>query len=164
VAISLDRHRSREGTYNVVVVSSSASGGEAFDPVYVWDGDASSPTYAGTDPLANPGSAGPFGIVPTFYSSPVLSSVGEARNAGLSILARTIGLSSQVSLSAVPNPALEAFQVLDVLPPDIAYGPTRVLERHVADTVTHPLALGTGSPQQIQGRSTRTDFTSDVSG
>jgi hypothetical protein len=164
VAISLDRHRSREGTYNVVVVSSSASGGEAFDPVYVWDGDPSSPTYAGTDPLANPGSAGPFGIVPTFYSSPVLSSVGEARNAGLSILARTIGLSSQVSLSAVPNPALEAFQVLDVLPPDIAYGPTRVLERHVADTVTHPLALGTGSPQQIQGRSTRTDFTSDVSG
>jgi hypothetical protein len=163
VLVSLDRQRSREGTYNVVVVSSSASTAEAFDPVYVWDGDSSSPTYAGTDPLLNPGSAGEFGIVPFFYSSPVLSSAGEAGAAGLSILSRTVGQASSVSLSDVPNPKLEAFHVIDVLPPTIPYGPTRELERHVVDTVTHPLTVD-GGPQQIDARSTRTDYTGDVSG
>jgi hypothetical protein len=60
-----------------------------------------------------------------------------------------------VSLGQVPNPAVDAFDVLDVMPPKERYDIARVLERHVADTVTHPLSLGTA--QHIEGRSTRTD-------
>ena len=120
----------------------------------------SSSTYAGTNPdPASPGyapeTAGPFGIVPYFYTSPLFSHVDHARAAGFKVLARTVGLASQVSLGQVPNPAVDAFDVLDVLGPRERYDIPRVLERHVADTVTHPLSAGTA--QSIDGRSTRTD-------
>ena len=189
VLISLDRERSRESTRNVVVVESSAADGAKFATQYVWDADPASPTYAGTDPVADPGSAGPFGIVPYFHDSPVLTTVTQARRAGQTILARTTGLASSVSLSQVPNPAVDAFDVLDVLPPGrapsgvtwtagegfgtgpfgemsfgggtaggrpiVSYASTETLQRHLVDTVTHPLTVGPA--QQIQGRSTRSD-------
>ena len=166
VLTSLDRSRTRQGAYNVVVVSSSASTGEAFPTQYIWDDDPNSPTYAGKDPLHDPGSAGPFGIVPVFYSSPILASVTDARQAGAAILATTVGLASQVSLGGVPNPKLKAGQVIDVLPPPIQWSADRVLERHVCETVTHPLVFDSSSqPMTIAGRSTRVDpYVSDVSG
>jgi hypothetical protein len=53
---------------------------------------------------------------------------------------------------------------LDILPPAVAFGPARQMDRIIADTVTHPLVLsGGGSPMQIDGRSTRTVDTTDVS-
>jgi len=155
VLLSAERSRSRENTSNVVVVSSSASEGEKFPPQIVWDDDPSSPTYAGTDPIMNPSSAGPFGLVPYYFDTPILTTVEAARRAGRTILSRTRGLASQVSLGQVPNPAVDAMDALDVLPPRERYDTPRVLERHVADTVTHPLALD--SPQNIEGRSTRTE-------
>jgi hypothetical protein len=166
VLVSIDRQRSRQNTYNVVVVSSSAAEGDAFPPQVVFDHDINSPTYAGTDPLNDPGSAGPFGIVPMFYSSPIVGSVSEALTAGTAILAQTVGLASSVSLSAVPNPQVDAWDVIDVLPPAQQWAPDRVFERHVVDTVVHPLAFGdSASPMTITGRSTRSDpYVSDVSG
>jgi hypothetical protein len=155
VLIALDRERSRANTCNVVVVASSASTQSAFVPQVVWDLDVNSPTYAGVDPILNPETAGPFGIVPYFYDTAVLTSENAAKDAGLTILSRVTGLASQVSLGQTPNPALDAFDVIDVLPPRERYDIPRVLERHVADTVTHPLTVG-GSTQ-IDGRSTRTD-------
>ncbi len=154
VLTKLDRSRDRSKTYNVVVVSSSASGGEEFPTQYVWDTDPNSVTYAGTNPplAAN---VGPFGIVPYFYDTPLPLDVDAARTAGLTILSRTMGLASQVSLGQVPNPAVDAFDVIDVLPPKERYDIDRVLERHIADTVTHPLTVT--SEQSIEGRSTRTD-------
>jgi len=162
VLVSLDRQRSRTDTRNVVVVTSSASGGPAFDTQIVWDNEAESPTYAGSNPLTNPGSAGPFGIVPAFYASAVLSSSSEAYQAGVSILSRTVGLSSQVSLSRVPNPAMNAFATIDVLPPKRQFGASPVIERYMADTVTHPLSVD--QPQHIDARLTRVDsYVSDLS-
>ncbi|NUT08184.1 MAG: hypothetical protein HOV76_32425 [Hamadaea sp.] len=156
VLTELDRERSRTNTYNVVVVSSSATDGERFPPQYVFDNDPASPTYAGTDPIFAPGSAGPFGIVSYFYDTPILANQGEAWAAGLAILSRVSGLASQVSLGQVPNPAIDAFDTLDVMPPRERYDIPRVLERHVVDTVTHPLNVETAA-QQIDGRSTRTE-------
>ena len=60
------------------------------------------------------------------------------------------------SLTQVPNPAVDAFDTLDVLPPRQRYDIPRVVERHVADTVTHPLAPD-GGGQRIEGRSTRAE-------
>lgn len=155
VLIDLTRERSRTGTHNVVVVESSSAEDAKFTTQVVWDSDPSSPTYAGTDPVNNPGSAGPFGIVTFFHDNPSLSSDNAARAAGRTILARVRGLAAQVSLTTVPNPLLDAFDVLDVLPPPERRDQPRAIERHVADTVTHP--LDDGSPQTIEGRSTRTD-------
>jgi hypothetical protein len=153
VLTELDRSRDRSKTYNVVVVTSSASGGELFPTQYVWDDDPFSPTYAGTDP-PSAANVGPFGIVPYFYDTPLPLDAYGARNAGLTILSRVAGLASQVSLGKVPNPAMDAFDVIDVLPPKERYDIPRVLERHICDEITHP--LGTGA-QTIDGRSTRTD-------
>jgi hypothetical protein len=155
VLTELDRERSRTATRNVVVVSSSASDGERFPAQTVWDNDPASPTYAGTDPLTAPETAGPFGISTYFYDTPTLATVAQARTAGLTILARMSGLASQVSLGAVPNPAVDAFDAIDVMPPRERYDLPRVIERHFADTVTHPLTVG--QAQQIDGRSTRTE-------
>lgn len=189
VLIELDRERSRTTTRNVIVISSSAADGERFPTQYVWDSDPASPTYAGTNPMYGVG-VGPFGVVVDYFDSPILSSADEALAAGRTILARSTGLASQVSLGQVPNPAVDAFDVLDVLPPgrkvsgvgylsggfgrdpfgsspfgvgsgsgrpQVTYSSTRVIERHVADTVTHPLAVGGNTFQSIEGRSTRTD-------
>jgi hypothetical protein len=154
VLTSLDRERSRTQTSNVVVVNSSATD-SPFDIQVVWDWDPASPTYAGTHPVDHPETAGPFGIVTFFHDTPLPLGNDGAFRTGLAILAREVGLASQVSLGQVPNPAVDAFDVLDVMPPKERYDIARVLERHVADTVTHPLTVG--NEQQIDGRSTRTE-------
>lgn len=157
VLTDLSRTRSREDTRNVVVVESSAPDEEKFATQVVWDNDPSSPTYAGPDPLNHPELAGPFGVSVEHFSTPLEMTNGEAEVTGLTILARVCGLASQASMGQVPNPALDAFDVLDLLPPREEAAVPRTLERHVADTVTHPLEVeGDPAPaQQIEGRSTR---------
>lgn len=151
VMTALTRQKDRSKSYNIVVVESSASSGSLFSTEYVWDFDPASPTFAGT----NPGGAidaGPFGVVPYFYDTPILSSQDAARKAGETLLARGVGLASQVSLGQVPNPAVDAFDVIDVLPPKERYDMDRIMERHLVDVVTHPLGEG---EQTITGRSIR---------
>lgn len=155
VLLTLDRERSRVSTRNVVVLESSAPDTPAFPVQIVWDANPASPTYAGSNPKTSPGSAGPFGVVPYFHDTPLPLTVSQARETALTILARVIGLAAQVSLSQGHNPAIDAFDTLEVLPPRERADMPRVLERHLVDTVTHPLTVE--SPQQIEGRSTRTD-------
>jgi hypothetical protein len=157
VQTSLDREKSRERTYNVVTVTSSNADGESFTPWTVWDNDPSSPTYAGTDPVTFPGLVSPFGVVPYLYSTALPLSSWEAYNTAVSILHRVIGLASQVSMGSVPNPAIDAGDTVSVLPPKERYDIARVLEQHIADTVTNPLVLDSGSEQHIDGRSSRAD-------
>lgn len=188
VLVELDRERSRTGTANIVVVDSSHADGAKFATQYVWDNDPGSPTYAGagtgsgpTPP--DPATAGLFGQVPHYHDTPVLLSAAAATATGATILTRVKGLASQVSLGSVPNPAIDAFDALDVLPAGwrtevetvrsggfgtMPFGsgsfgagtaqttvrrvPTRPIERHVVDTVSHPLTVD-GGAQQIEGRS-----------
>jgi hypothetical protein len=150
----------------VVVVESSASDESKFATVYVWDADPLSPTYAGPDPVNSPEQAGPFGISAVHVSSPNLETPAQAADFGGAELARRTGLHSQVSLEDVPNPAIDAFDVIDVLPPgqvavgatelpdgsfEVQYQATRDVERHIVDTVSHPLTRG--PLQRIEGRS-----------
>lgn len=155
VLVSLSRQQDRTHSYNVVVVSSSASGGALFADQTVWDNDVNSPTYAGTDPVAHPETAGPFGIVTYRFSTPLTLDAAGAQLTGRTILSRTVGAASQASIAGLPNPALDAFDALDVLGPQPRYDIPRSVARHIADTVTH--SLDVTAPQQIQGRSTRTD-------
>jgi hypothetical protein len=149
----MDRSRDRSRTFNVVTVNSTATTTPIpFSPQTVWDSDPTSPTYAGTDPINHPELAGPFGIVPYVFDTPLPLTAPAALVTARSILAKTVGFSSTVTATQVPNPATDAFDVLDVLTPS---GIGNVMERHVADTVTHSLDVTTA--MQIQGRSTRTD-------
>lgn len=150
------RDRNRQRTYNVVIAASDKADGEApFPPQIVWDNDPTSPTYAGPDPIANPGAAGPFGIVPYFYTSPLLNTAIQADQAARTILARVTGMASQLSLEFIRNHALDSLDVIDALLPAERYDQEQPLERHVIDRIVHPL-LPTGT-NAVDTRSTRTD-------
>jgi hypothetical protein len=126
VLMTADRERNRQSTYNMVKVSSPANpaGGDLFAPVFVWDNNPASPTYAGSgsgSDTAPPAlsTAGPFGQRCYFYSSPLVTTSAQAASAGASWLAKLSGLAAQLTLTAAPNPALDdGDTILVVLPPD----------------------------------------------
>jgi hypothetical protein len=155
VLLSLDRSRSRTSTYNVVAVHSTAAAGPAFPDVYVWDGLPSSPTYAGPNPITHPELAGPFGVVTYHFDTPLPLTASGARQAGLTVLARTTALAAQASATQVPNPAVDATDVVELLAPRERRDLSRAVERHMVATVTH--SLDVTQSQTIQTSSTRTD-------
>lgn len=156
VLLDANRSRDRLKTYNVVVVNpETASGAALFDPVVIFDGDPASPTYAGTDPQFHPELAGPFGVSPYPYSSPLVQNSDQARAAGRTILARVTGFNAQLSLSQVRNHALDATDVINVMLPQERYDIPRAIETHVIDKITHPLTPD--GVQTIETRATRAD-------
>lgn len=126
---------SRDGVYNVVVAmgSSTDSSRPPVGPGIAWDNDPSSPTYAGPDPVNRPELAGPFGVVPRFYTSPLLLTVDSCTGAAQSILADALGLHKTVSFDVVANPALEPG---DVVRADVKKG---YFESHIIDSISWDL-------------------------
>jgi len=69
VLLTADRERSRARTYNTVVVTcESIDGLVPWAPQIAYDDDPASPTYY----------LGPFGLVPYFYVSPLLTTTAQA--------------------------------------------------------------------------------------
>lgn len=95
--VQAGRSISREGVYNGVLATGEALDTEAPARGLAVDSGAGSPTLWG----------GPFGKVPRYYASPLLTSDAQARVAAAAILRRSLGLPYNVDLTAVPNPALE---------------------------------------------------------
>src|SRR5690606_37876158 len=112
VLVSMARELSREGVYNAAVAR-----GEAADPA--------SPTYW----------HGPFGKVPRFYASPLITDVAQAASAAASLLKRSLGLPYSVNFGTIVNPALEPLDPIRITYPGRA-------ERHVVETLTIPLTAG----------------------
>lgn len=120
----------RKGVYNQVVAMGLQDNGQPpIGPVVVSDEDPVSPTYA----------RGPFGQVPLFYSSKLLTTIMQCQDAAKGILATRLGLKHKVSASAVLNPALEPDDVIAVEMPG---GHT---EHHIIDSMTIPLTGGSMS-------------------
>lgn len=96
---------SGETTYNHVVVS-----GESLDPDTppvrgeAFDNDKRSPTWIG----------GSFGDVVYFFSSPSITSTAQATETAEALLRNTRGLTEQVDIEALVNPALEVGDVVRV--------------------------------------------------
>lgn len=140
VLLGGDRSRSREKTYNVVVVSAANVDGLApFATQYVADTDPTSPTYIG----------GSMGRVPYFYSSPLISTTAQALAAGRTILNRAKGLEAQLNVEAAVNPALDRGDVFHAILPN------GVVERHICDSFNVPLTED--GTQTITTRSSRPD-------
>lgn len=97
VLVEASRSLSREGVYNGVLATGEALDTEPPTRGLAVDTGASSPTRWG----------GPFGKVPRYYSSPLLTTDSQAQLAAATILRRSLGLPYNVDFTAVPNPALE---------------------------------------------------------
>lgn len=125
VLVSMQRTISREAVYNIVVARGEPVGELSPVQAVVSDDDPNSPTWVG----------GPFGLVPTVYSSAFMTTVDQCERAAVAKLAKVTGLPYAVSLGSVPNPALEGWDVVAVSYPGNS-------EVHVIDRITYGLAPG----------------------
>ena len=130
-----DEELTRERTYNRVIVEGVRSDGTPPVRDVVSDTDTSSPTYYG----------GPFGRRPRYYSSPLLTTVGQCTTTGESLLARAKGMQSSITLETVPHPGLEAGDLIRAELPD---GRRQL---HIVDSFNIPLRVG--PVQKISSRS-----------
>ncbi|MFD0276179.1 DUF5047 domain-containing protein [Kitasatospora sp. NPDC127111] len=97
--IAASRKLARAGVYNAVVASGeSAVSGVPPVSAMVQDTDPTSPTRWG----------GPYGRVPRFYSSGLLTSSAQCSAVAASMLRDAIAPNVETSISSLPNPALEA--------------------------------------------------------
>ena len=109
---------SSEGVYNAVVASSSGSG-----PL------VSAIAYQSSGPLAWSKIR-----APRFYASPMLTTVDQCEAAAAGILARSVAYARQIAPQAVPNPALDVGDLVDVVLPSGAK------EQRVITKIGLPLA------------------------
>lgn len=104
VLISMGRTINREGVYNAVVALGEANSGALPARGEAYDLDPASPTYYN----------GPYGKVPLFYSSSLITSQDQAQTAARRLLEHSIGLPQVADFSAVPNPALEPLDPISI--------------------------------------------------
>jgi hypothetical protein len=109
--------------YNGVIATAEGSDVATPKRGEAWDEDPASPTYC----------YGPMGRVPLFYSSPLLNSQDDVDSAAETMLARVKRPLEQIVFRLVPNPAHEAFDVVEFV--DLA-GAAR---RYMIDVVSTPL-------------------------
>lgn len=133
VLVEAEMRLTREGTYNGVRASGE-NGDTAPVTALVTDNDPTSPTLWG----------GPFGTKPRFYVSPLITTVEQATSAATSILNKFRGMTRQLDLTLVPNPALEGGDVVRVR------FPNGVVETHLVDALKVPL-----DPKGAMSMSTR---------
>jgi hypothetical protein len=144
----------RSGVYNLIVVTGTPSDGNAsIGPVFVWDDDPHSPTYAGSDPVNHPELAGLFGVKPYRYDSTLITSERQAWQVGHSILADLMGESKTVSFTSRYHPCQEAGDVIQITRSDGR------LEPHLVDSIAYTWASGAAS---YTTRSTKQEVTVSV--
>lgn len=105
--------------------------------VTVTDGFAGSATRYG----------GPYGVAVRHYTNPLISTVGQAQEAGFARLARSIGITRSRDVDTVPNPALEAGDLFGITTDEGA-------EQHIADAFGVPFSVA--DVMTINTRSTAT--------
>jgi hypothetical protein len=96
-----------------VVTGDGGDGSPAIGPVFAWDDDPNSITYAGPDPIGDPGAPQRLGLT--------------------GVRLRVLGVQSSLSLATVCNPALEPGDVVAV-----EVDPA-VWERHIIDSLSYTL-------------------------
>ncbi|MFJ4322260.1 phage tail protein [Streptomyces tricolor] len=135
----------RDGLANVWAVSGDGGDGSAaVGPAFAWDDDPNSITYAGPDPVNDPGAPQRLGLYGVRvrtqrYSSSLITSFGQAAQVARAKLADSLGVQASLSLTAVCNPALECGDVVAV---EVKAG---VWERHIIDSLSFTLGAASMS-------------------
>ena len=133
VLISMGRTINREGVYNAVIALGESNSGALPARGEAYDLDPASPTYYN----------GPYGKVPMFYSSSLITSQDQAQMAARRLLEHSIGLPQVADFSAVPNPALEPYDPISINHVD-------GVDYHIIESLSVPL-----TSQQSQDGTTR---------
>jgi len=123
----------RDDVYNVVgAMSDSTDGLRSIGPVFAWDNEPTSITYAGPDPVNRPGvGAGKFGVKPFIYTNSLIDTEPQAGVAARAQLANKLGLHYGLQLSARFHPGVEAGDVIEVENYDDQ------VERHLLDSISY---------------------------
>lgn len=149
--VATTRAYERQNVYNLIVITGTpADGGAAVGPIFVWDDDPASPTYAGPDPVNYPELAGRFGVKPYRYDSPLITSDRQGWQVGRAILADLMGETKTVSFTGRFHPAQEAGDVVTVTRNDGR------LERHLVDSINYSWAASSAT---YTTRSTKQEVT-----
>lgn len=137
--LDLDVVFTDEPGFNGVVLTAQAAG-SADPPIrsVVWDSEPSSPTYH----------LGPYGEVPMFVTNSTVTKQADADAAAAAALNQVLGFSSQLNLTAMVNPALDANDVIQV-----TRARSGVNAKYALDAVSIPLrANGTSALSLRQKR------------
>ncbi|MFF9088658.1 phage tail protein [Streptomyces sp. NPDC014991] len=136
---------SAEGLVNVWVISGDGGDGSAaVGPVYVWDDDPNSLTYAGPDPIGDPLAPQRLGMPwvrlrVERYTSPLITSTAQAYTVGRARLADSLGVQSSLTFTAVCHPGLEPGDVVEV---EVRPGEW---QRHIVDSLSYSLGAASMS-------------------
>lgn len=140
VYLAGDRDEGVDRVYNsVVVAGGSVDGGAPFAPVLVADTEPTSPTYVGSPAVYRP----------YFITSDLIRTATQARRAGLAALRRITAPARQATVSTIPQPALDALDVVTVTHPD------GTSDRHIVEALTLPLTVD--GDMAVTMRSSRSD-------
>lgn len=102
-AVSRPRRKTRSGVFNGVIATGETTSGAAPVRGEAYDVDPVSPTYW----------YGPYGKVPRFYRSPLLTSNEQCADAATSLLRTSRRFVEQIDIAASPLPHLEPGDVID---------------------------------------------------
>lgn len=151
MVLDVSRSLTAERTYNGAIVAGEGSEATGVFRGEAWDDDPASPTYR----------YGPFGQVPIFYASPLMTSDAMCNQAALTILAKKRGLQEAVEWSQIVDPSLDVGDVIGVYSSGAKVNKVMVLDR-----VTVP--LGAAEPMRAVARTVRslgaTGFDEEESG
>lgn len=125
VLVAAKRELTRVGVYNAVVATGESADDTPPARGVALDNDPASPTYY----------YGRFGPVPRFYSSPLLLTDAMAVAAAETLLRQSLGLPYSVDFTAIPNPALEPLD-----PVQVRYSNGGNPETHVIERLSIPLS------------------------
>lgn len=129
-----------EPGFNGVVLTAQAAGADT-PPIrsVVWDDEPSSPTYH----------LGPYGEVPMFITNSTVTTQADADSAAAAQLNQILGFSSQLDLTAMVNPALDANDVIQV-----TRQRSGVDAKYAVDAVGIPLKSSGTSPLALRQKRT----------
>lgn len=122
--LSVNKRLDDEKTYNHIIISGETSSTNVPVRAEAKDTLVTSPTYY----------LGPYGDVVYFYSSQYITTAGQAQEAADAILRRSIGYVEQVRINAIPNPALEVDDVIQITRTD-----SQVANVYAVDSFNIPL-------------------------
>lgn len=126
VLVEYDRSVSREGVYNSVIARAENVVTTAYSVYAIAeDTDPLSPTYIGN-----------YGRSVTTVEDNLLNTTAKCQMVADGVLANSLGLQSNLDLTTVPNPALDAGDCIEVVYPN------GLRERHIIDGLSIPLEVG----------------------